>query len=126
MGAANPAAAAQHIHRLAAELGLAPFKIAVLTGDDVTGYLDRQAIMDAETMEGTSLAGRNLSSANAYLGGDAVAGTLATGADIVLVAALPTVPLFAGPLIYEFGWSEQDLASWPQEPSAFALQIGAR
>ena len=55
MGAANPAAAANHIHRLADEMGLAPFKIAVLTGDDVTGYLDRQAIMEAETMEGTSL-----------------------------------------------------------------------
>ena len=109
MGAANPAAAAQHIHRLADELGLTPFKIAVLTGDDVMGYLDRQAIIEAETMEGTSLAGRNLSSANAYLGGDAVAETLATGADIVLVGRTTDSALVLGPLIYEFGWSEQDL-----------------
>ncbi len=61
----------------------APFKIAVLTGDDVTGYLDRQAIMEAETMEGTCLRA-DLCSANAYLG-DAVAKALETGADIVLV-----------------------------------------
>ena len=109
MGAANPAAAASHIHHLADEMGLAPFKITVLTGDDVTCYLDRQAIIEAETMEGTSLAGRNLCSANAYLGGDAVAKALDTGADIVLVGRTTDSALVLGPLIHEFGWQEDAL-----------------
>ena len=109
MGAANPAAAARHIHKLAKEMGLAPFKIAILKGDDVTPYLDRQTIMEAETMEGTSLAGRTLSAANAYLGGDAVAEVLKTGADIVLVGRTTDSALVLGPLIHEFGWTESEL-----------------
>ena len=102
-GCCNPAAAASHIHHLADEMGLAPFKIAILTGDDVTCYLDRQAIIEAETMEGTSLSGHNLCSANAYLGGDAVAKALNTGADIVLVGRTTDSALVLGPLIHGCG-----------------------
>jgi len=108
MGAANPKAAARHIHRLAEELGLKPFKIAVLSGDDVNSYLEQDVLMQAQTMEGTSLAGRSLCSANVYLGGDAVAMTLATGADIVLVGRTTDSALVLGPLIHEFGWQEDD------------------
>jgi len=108
MGAANPKSAARHIHKLADELGLAPFKIAVLTGDDIAEYLDRQEIMDAKTMEGTSLAGRSLCSANAYLGGDAVARALATDADIVLAGRTTDSALVLGPLIHEFGWQAEE------------------
>ena len=109
MGAANPEAAARRIHELAAEQGLKPFKIAVLTGDDVREYLDDDALLAAETMEGTSLAGRTICSANVYLGGRHVAAALATGADIVLVGRTTDSALVLGPLIHEFGWAEDEL-----------------
>ena len=45
MGAANPLAAAKHINKLAGELGLPPFRIAVLSGDDLSTYLDEQTLL---------------------------------------------------------------------------------
>ena len=108
MGAANPLAAARHVNRLAAELGLAPFKIAVLQGDDLTAYLDKQTILQAPTMEGNRLSGRELKAANVYLGGDAVAKALAKDVDIVLVGRTTDSALVLGPLMHEYGWAEDD------------------
>ncbi len=108
LGAANPEAAAQRIHQLASEKGLKPFRIAILTGDDVREYLDDETLLAAETMEGTSLAGRTICSANVYLGGRHVADALQSEADIVLVGRTTDSALVLGPLIYEFGWSEDE------------------
>ena len=108
MGAANPLAAARHVNRLAAELGLPPFKIAVLQGDDLTAYLDKQTILQAPTMEGNRLSGRELKAANVYLGGDAVARALANDVDMVLVGRTTDSALVLGPLMHEYGWAEDD------------------
>ena len=108
MGAANPLAAARHVNRLAAGLGLPPFKIAVLQGDDLTAYLDKQTILQAPTMEGNRLSGRELKAANVYLGGDAVAKALAKDVDIVLVGRTTDSALVLGPLMHEYGWAEDD------------------
>ena len=108
MGAANPLAAARHVNRLAAELGLPPFKIAVLQGDDLTAYLDKQTILKAPTMEGNRLSGRELKAANVYLGGDAVARALANDVDMVLVGRTTDSALVLGPLMHEYGWAEDD------------------
>ena len=108
MGAANPVAAARHVNRLAAELGLPAFKIAVLSGDDLSSYLDQDVILTAPTMEGNPLSGRDLKAANVYLGGDAVAKALAEDVDIVLVGRTTDSALVLGPLLHEFGWSEDD------------------
>jgi len=108
MGAANPMAAARHVNRLAAELGLPPFKIAVLLGDDLSSYLDQQTILQAPTMEGNRLSGRELKAANVYLGGEAVAKALSGDADMVLVGRTTDSALVLGPLLHEFGWPEDD------------------
>ena len=108
MGAANPVAAARHVNRLAAELDLPPFKIAVLQGDDLSAYLDEQTILQAPTMEGNRLSGRELKAANVYLGGDAVAKALANDVDMVLVGRTTDSALVLGPLLHEFGWHEDD------------------
>ena len=55
MGAANPLAAAHHVNRLADELGLPAFKIAIVQGDDLSSYLDQNTILTAPTMEGNQL-----------------------------------------------------------------------
>lgn len=108
MGAANPMAAARHVNRLAAELGLPPFKIAVLLGDDLSSYLDQQTILQAPTMEGNRLSGRELKAANVYLGGEAVAKALSGDADMVLVGRTTDSALVLGPLLHEFGWPQDD------------------
>ncbi len=108
MGAANPLAAAKHINRLAEELGLPPFRIAVLSGDDLRCYLDEQTILEAPTMEGNRLAGRDLKAANVYLGGDAVAKALEMDVEIVLVGRTTDSALVLGPLLHEFGWPAND------------------
>lgn len=108
MGAANPLAAAKHINRLADELSIPPFKIAVLSGDDLSIYLDENTILNAPTMEGNRLSGRDLKAANVYLGGDAVAKALAQDVDIVLVGRTTDSALVLGPLIHEFGWIDND------------------
>ena len=108
MGAANPLAAAKHINKLAGELGLPPFRIAVLSGDDLSTYLDEQTLLEAPTMEGNQLSGRDLKAANVYLGGDAVANALAMDVDIVLVGRTTDSALVLGPLLHEFGWANDD------------------
>jgi len=108
MGAANPLAAAKHINKLAGELGLPPFRIAVLSGDDLSSYLDEQTLLEAPTMEGNQLSGRDLKAANVYLGGDAVANALAMDVDIVLVGRTTDSALVLGPLLHEFGWANDD------------------
>lgn len=108
MGAANPLAAARHVNRLADELGLPAFKIAILQGDDLSSYLDQTTILTAPTMEGNKLSGRDLKAANVYLGADAVAKALAEDVDIVLVGRTTDSALVLGPLLHEFGWPEDD------------------
>ncbi|MEM6906865.1 MAG: acyclic terpene utilization AtuA family protein, partial [Pseudomonadota bacterium] len=83
-------------------------KIAVVLGDDLTETMDEAQIRAAQTLEGTSLGGRPLIAANAYLGARPVAEALATGAEIVLVGRTTDAALTLGPLIHEFGWGAAD------------------
>ena len=108
MGAANPVAAARRINKLAVELGLSPFKISVLLGDDLSTYLDKGTILSSPTVEGNPIAGRSLKAANVYLGGDSVAKALEKNVDIVIVGRTTDSALALGPLIYEFGWANDD------------------
>lgn len=106
LGAANPLGAAKRIHALAAELDLPPVKIAIVTGDDLTAIMSTDDIGAIETIEGISIAGKEIVAANAYLGARPVADALDLGVDIVLVGRTTDAALVLGPLIHEFGWSE--------------------
>src|SRR5258708_11798878 len=79
--AANPAGAARRIHELARGLGLAAPRIAVVTGDDLSGEAHR-ALLRAEL--GERLDAIDMVSANAYLGAEAIADALRGGAQIVV------------------------------------------
>ncbi|MEM9099891.1 MAG: acyclic terpene utilization AtuA family protein [Pseudomonadota bacterium] len=108
VGAANPVAAANRVQDLARELGLPVPQIAVVLGDDLTAIMSEEEIRQAPTMEGTDLSRRPLIAANAYLGARSVAAALATEAELVLVGRTTDSALALGPLIHEFGWSEDD------------------
>jgi hypothetical protein len=106
-GAANPQAAARHVLRMAAELGAAPPKVAVVWGDDLrdTPALD---LLDAEA--GSGLHGAAVVSANAYIGAEPIAAALNAGAQVVVCGRVADPSLTVGPAMSHFGWAADD---WP-------------
>ncbi|MDR7376436.1 hypothetical protein J2X19_001094 [Rhodoferax ferrireducens] len=106
-GAANPPAAARLIQRMAAELGLAAPRIAVVWGDDVSGPGLRPALR-AEL--GAVLDGLAVVSANAYIGAEPIADALNAGAQIVVCGRVADPSLAVGPALAHFGWARDDWA----------------
>ncbi|MBP6902861.1 MAG: DUF1446 domain-containing protein [Burkholderiaceae bacterium] len=106
-GGINPAGCAAALQALADKLGLAP-RIAVVEGDDVSALMPSLREAGAcDMFSGEALPERVLS-ANAYLGGFAVAQALAGGADIVITGRCVDSAVTLGPLIHAFGWGPQD------------------
>jgi len=104
-GAANPRGAALRIRELARAAGLPAPRIAVVTGDDVSGPAHR-AVLEAGL--GDVAAARELVSANAYLGAEAIAAALRAGAQIVVTGRVADPSLAVGPALAHFGWSLDD------------------
>jgi hypothetical protein len=115
-GAANPAAAARAIARLAKKLGLPELRIGLVTGDDVSDSvnLDKLAVHEADA--GLDMSCWSLVSANAYIGAAPLAEALAAGAQIVVAGRTSDPALAIAPLMHHFGWAEDD---WQ------ALAVGA-
>lgn len=110
MGAANPESAAHVTRQLAQDLGLGDLSCAFVTGDDVTELIRQHPelpIMESglplESILPKMIAG------NAYLGADVIVKALATGAQVVMTGRVADPSLFVAPLMYEFGWSYDDL-----------------
>ncbi|HKX39606.1 MAG TPA: acyclic terpene utilization AtuA family protein, partial [Burkholderiaceae bacterium] len=104
-GAANPRGAALRIRALAHEQGLAAPRIAVIHGDDVSGPQHRDALA---RLLGDALAGREIVSANAYLGAEPIAQALNAGAQIVVAGRVADPSLAVGPALAHFGWAADD------------------
>ncbi|WP_415841376.1 acyclic terpene utilization AtuA family protein, partial [Paenibacillus alkaliterrae] len=112
-GGMNPLGAGQEVLRIAGELGMEGLKVAVVTGDDVLGQLEawKQQGLSLYHMED----GRDIGSirsrivfANAYLGAGPVVEALQQGADIIVTGRITDSALFLAPLLYEFGWEQED------------------
>ncbi len=111
-GGLNPAGLAEKLRELAARLGV-DVSVAHVEGDDVLGVLpelqaagDRLAHLD--TGRPLHDAGSAPVSANAYLGGFAVAEALAGGADVVVTGRITDASLVVGPAAWRFGWQRTD------------------
>lgn len=107
-GGVNPAGLVAALEKMIAAKGLS-LTVACVEGDDLRGQVDalraqghRDMFIDAEFPE-------NIVSANAYLGAFPVAAALSKGADIVITGRVVDSAVVLGPLIHEFGWSEDDL-----------------
>ena len=119
MGAAAPLAAGRAACAVAAELGIADFRCAVLLGDDVRDVLvARPELSLLETGEPLESILPRMASANAYLGADAVAEALASGALAVITGRVADPSLFVGPMLHAFGWSYDDYAKLAQATAA--------
>jgi hypothetical protein len=112
MGAANPLAAARRIRQEAADLGINDVPCAVVLGDDVAETLRKHPELTLlETGDPLETILGRMEAANAYLGADAVAAALATGAPVVVTGRVADPSLFVGPMLYELGWDYDDYAA---------------
>jgi hypothetical protein len=123
-GAANPRAAADHVRRLAADLGLREPKIAIVEGDDLSGEHEAALLRPLLPKQ---LAGQAALSANVYLGAFEIAQALSAGAEIVVTGRVVDSALALGPAIAHFGWNAED---WNQLAGAtmagHLLECGAQ
>ena len=118
MGAANPAAAARLVVRLASDTGLGAVSCAVVEGDDVAEILRGQpGLTLMESGEPLESIMPRMISANAYLGADVVCRALDTGAQIVITGRVADPSLFLAPAIHHYGWRYDD---WPRLASGTA------
>ncbi|MBT3170461.1 MAG: DUF1446 domain-containing protein [Rhodospirillaceae bacterium] len=119
MGAAAPVPAAHAACALAAELDVRDFSCAVLIGDDVRDQLSTRAELTLlESGEPLESILPRMASANAYLGADAVAEAMASGALAVITGRIADPSLFVGPMLHAFGWSYDDYAKLAQATAA--------
>lgn len=104
-GAANPRAAARLIRQIADEQGVLDIRIAVVEGDDLSGAKGRELLCAYLKPED---AGREIVSANVYLGAGAIADALRAGAQVVVTGRVADPSLVVGPAMAHFNWSETD------------------
>ncbi len=104
-GAANPRAAARHILALAGDLGLPAPRVAVVTGDDVSGA-DFRPLLRGQL--GEIVDRIDVVSANAYLGAEPIAQALRDGAQVVVAGRVADPALTLGPALAHFGWATND------------------
>ncbi|WP_066333107.1 acyclic terpene utilization AtuA family protein [Azohydromonas lata] len=104
-GAANPHAAARRVLALAREVGARVPRVAVVSGDDVSGPAHRDALRQALGARAENL---DVASANAYLGAEAIAQALREGADVVITGRVADPSLTVGPALAHFGWALDD------------------
>lgn len=104
-GAANPHAAAQRVRALAEELGLAPPRVAVVEGDDLSDDAGRAVL---RKIVGAGFPEARFVCANAYIGARGIADALRAGAQVVVCGRVADPALAVGPAMAHFGWSWQD------------------
>ena len=109
MGAANPQSAIQVCADIARKHGITGLKIAAVIGDDVLDQLaDYQNANIIEMGIPLGELGKEVVSANVYLGLEGLVQALAGGADIVITGRVADPALFLAPLVHEFGWDTSD------------------
>ncbi|HQP18822.1 MAG TPA: DUF1446 domain-containing protein [Phenylobacterium sp.] len=108
-GGLNPRACRARMEELAAAAGLS-FKIAIVEGDDLMGELEALKAQGLSEMftDAPFPDPKAVFSANAYFGGRPIAAALAAGADMVITGRVVDSALTLGPLMYEFGWTDED------------------
>jgi hypothetical protein len=123
-GAANPPGAAERILAIARELGLRVPRVAVVSGDDLSGESHRP-VLRAEL--GERIDAIDVVSANAYLGAEPIAAALAAGADIVVCGRVADPSLAVGPIMAHYGWRADEWERLgPGTMAGHLLECGAQ
>ncbi len=112
-GGMNPEGAAAAVRSVARELGMDDLRVAVVTGDDLTGRVDdlrEQGAPLAHLDTGAPIhtVRARIVFAVAYLGALPVVRALADSADVVITGRVADASLFVAPMIHELGWDPAD------------------
>ena len=112
-GGVNPRGCAEAVLAAARTAGASGIKVAVVTGDNIYDSLDDMLgrgveMRDLDSGQPLAAIRGQVLSANAYLGAFPLAEALRTGAQIVIAGRCTDTALTLAPMIYEFGWGEQD------------------
>ncbi|MCL4539181.1 MAG: DUF1446 domain-containing protein [Bacteroidetes bacterium] len=112
-GGVNPQACRDAIFEIARNAGVKGLRIGVVLGDDIYGRVDNLfesgvELKNMDTGESLSKVKDHLQSANVYFGAFPIAEALNEGAQIVLTGRATDTGLTLAPMIYEFGWGEND------------------
>lgn len=112
-GGVNARACREAVLEVARELGLSGVKIGIVEGDDI---LDRvpellesgAELRHLETGEPLSKVRDKVLSANVYISSMAMVEALLQGAQVIITGRATDPGLVLAPMVYEFGWSEED------------------
>lgn len=104
MGAANPLAAGSEVVKLYRRLGVAPGRVAVVTGDDI------RARLGDITWHGDLPEGGEWVGVHAYLGIGGVSEAVGGGATVVVTGRVADSALFAAPVNAQFDLDDEGLA----------------
>lgn len=83
-------------------------KIGVVSGDDVLAIINADPDAYSNLDTGESINGKELATANAYLGAKPIVEALKKGAEIVITGRVADPSLTVAPCIYHYGWSFED------------------
>jgi hypothetical protein len=108
-GCANPAGAARVIRAMAGRAGLAPIRIAIIEGDDITDSVDFADTRAWDGDSGTPPPAGGLIAVNAYIGARPIVEAIRHGARVVITGRVADPALVLGPLVAHFGWDFDDL-----------------
>lgn len=112
-GGVNPRACVEAIKNALTEIGISGVKIAMVDGDDLLPQLDAlidggEPFTNLDTGAPVSDIRQHITSANAYTGAAPLVAALKEGADIIVTGRTADPSLVLAPLLYEFGWAEDD------------------
>ncbi|MEM7203404.1 MAG: acyclic terpene utilization AtuA family protein [Planctomycetota bacterium] len=112
-GGVNPTGCMEAVLELGRRLGVKGLKVGVVEGDDILSRIPEllesgEPLSNLDTNAPLSDVAAHIRSANVYLGARPVADCLAAGADIVIGGRITDPALVVGPLMHEFGWSDDD------------------
>jgi len=113
-GGVNPIACREALAEVIRELGLSGIKIGIVDGDDMLDDLESLIASGEEFInmdDGRPLAPLldQVKTANVYIGAEAIVEALELGADIVITGRAADPSIVLAPLMYEFGWSPDDV-----------------
>lgn len=112
-GGVNPIACAEAVINVAKELKIKDLKVGVILGDDIRERIDEIIssgceLNNMDTGESVKNVKDKLLSANVYFGAFPIVDALQQGADIVITGRTTDTGLTLAPMIYEFGWKNDD------------------
>ncbi|QQS37868.1 MAG: DUF1446 domain-containing protein [Ignavibacteriales bacterium] len=112
-GGVNPRACADAILSVAKELQIKNLKVGIVLGDNIKDDLDKiistgAELNNMENGESIKTIKDKILSANVYFGALPIVEALKQGADIVITGRTTDTGLTLAPMIYEFGWDENN------------------